>query len=113
MIGFELNINGEKISAALERGIISIIVTKLSTELTDSIDLDFTGLNLAEIGNEESVDWYKSNLKIGDELTIKVSDVMKNSPHREIRISNHDSIIEKKLKNYYSLKKELEEQGLI
>ena len=49
MIGFELKINGNKISAGLEKGVVSIIVTKIVTKLSkefiNSIDLDFTGLD--------------------------------------------------------------------
>jgi len=114
MTGFELIINGEKISAALESGAVSIIVTKVSNELMDSIDLDFTGLSLPETGNEtEMIDWYKTNLKIGDELTIKVKEVLKNSTPKEIRKRKSESIIEQKLRAYHDLKKELEDKGLI
>lgn len=113
MIGFELNINGERISAGLEKGVVSIIVTQLSEEYIDSIDLDFTGLNTYEKGNEETIDWYKSNLKVGDELTIKVKDIITNSTPIEVRKKNRESENERKLKSYTSLKKELEEKGLI
>jgi outer membrane receptor for ferrienterochelin and colicin len=113
MTGFELNVNGEKISAGLERGVISIIVTKVSDEFIDSIDLDFTGLNSSEKGNEETIDWYKSKLDIGDELTIKVKDVLTNSSPLEIRKKNRESENERKLKSFHALKKELENKGLI
>ncbi|QTD36468.1 hypothetical protein JL193_09905 [Polaribacter batillariae] len=113
MIGFELNINKKKISAALENGVVSIILTKLSDEFIDSIDLDFTGLNTSEKGNEEALDWYKSQLKVGDELTIKVKDIPKNSLPKEVRKKNRTLENERKLKTYRTLKKELEEQGLI
>jgi len=113
MIGFELNINGERISAGLERGVISIIVTKLSDEFIDSIDIDFTGLNSSEKGSEETIDWYKSKLKVGDELTIKVKDIMGNSTPLEIRKKNRDSDNERKIRSYNALKKELEDKGLI
>ena len=113
MIGFELNINGERISAGLEKGVVSIIVTRLSDELIDSIDLDFTGLNTSEKGNEETIDWHKSKLKVGDELAIKVKDIITNSSPIEIRKKNRDSENERKLKSYHALKKELESKGLI
>lgn len=113
MIGFELDINGEVISASVEHGIISIIATKVSTNHMDSIDLDFTGLNTGELGNEEYIDWYKSNLKVGDELKIKVIDITKNTAPIEIRKRNRDSTIDQKLKSYHALKKELGEQGLL
>lgn len=113
MIGFELKINDKKVSAALENGIVSIILTKLSNEFIDSIDLDFTGLNTSEKGNKEALDWYKSQLKVGDELTIKIKDILENSLPKEIRKINRDLENERKLKSYHTLKKELEEQGLI
>lgn len=89
MIGFELNINGEKISAGLEKGVVSIILTKVVTtigeESIDSIDLDFTGLDTSAIGIEESIDWYKTPLKAGDEITIKVKEISNNSTPVEVR----------------------------
>lgn len=75
MIGFELNIKGERITAGLDKGVVSIILTKVVTtvgdELIDSIDLDFTGLDTSGKGDEESIDWFKTSLQVGDELTIK------------------------------------------
>jgi len=113
MIGFELNLNGEKIAAGLGKGVVSIIVTKLSTEFTDSIDIDFTGLDLSEKGKGETMDWLISKLKVGDELKIKVTDVLINSKPIEIRKKNRDSENERKLKSYNALRKELGEKGLI
>lgn len=113
MIGFELNINGEKIAAGLEKGAVSIIVTKLSEEYGNSIDLDFTGLDLSEKSDEQTMDWYKSKLKVGDELTIKVTEILTNSEPIEIRKKSHDSENERKLKSYNALRKELGEKGLI
>ncbi len=97
----------------MENGVVSIILTKLSDEFIDSIDLDFTGLNTSEKGNEEAIDWYKSSLKVGDELTIKVKDIELNTMPIEIRKKNRGIENERKLKSYHALKKELEEQGLI
>lgn len=113
MIGFELIVNGEKISAGLERGVVSIILTKFSVELADSIDLDFTGLDTSQEGNEEAIDWYKTKLKAGDVLTINVKDIESNSSPLEARKKNRDSENERKLKSYNALKKELEDNGLI
>ena len=113
MIGFELDINHKVISASLEHGVVSIIATKATTKHMDSIDLDFTGLNITEPGIEEYIDWYKTNLKVGDVLKIKVIDITKNTTPIEIRKRNRDSTIEQKLNSYHALKKELGEQGLI
>ena len=113
MIGFELNIKGEIISAALENGVVSIIATKVLSEMMDSIDLDFAGLNTTHTEYDESIDWYKTNLKEGDEFTVKVKNIVKNSKPKEIRKKKRNSIIERKLKSYNALKKELEEKGFI
>lgn len=113
MIGFELNINGEIISAGMDNGVVSIIATRLTDEYVDSIDLDFTGLNTSEKGNEETIDWHKSKLKVGDEITIKVKEIITNSTPIEIRKKNRDSENERKLKSYYTLKNELENKGLL
>ncbi len=113
MIGFELDINGEKIAAALDSGSVAIIATKVSTQRSDSIELSFTGLNLSESEYDESIEWYNTKLKIGDEFMIKVKNVLENSLPKEIRKLNRVSIMERKLKAYQELKKELEEQGVI
>ena len=113
MIGFELNINGKKVSAALENGVVSVILTKLSDELRNSIDLDFTGLNTHEKGNEELIDWYRSSLNLGDELMIKVIDVSENSVPIEVRKKKSEFKDEQKLRSYEALKEELENKGLI
>lgn len=113
MIGFELNMNGEKIEAVLESGTVAIIVTKVSTQHTDSIELSFTGLNLSESEFDESIEWYDSKLKISDEFMIKVKNAIENSIPKKIRKVNRVSIMERKLKAYQELKKELEEQGVI
>lgn len=117
MTGFELNIKGERISAGLDKGVVSIILTRVVTtigdESIDSIDLDFTGLDTSGKGDEESIDWFKTPLLVGDELTIKVRDIMTNSSPSEIRKRNRDSENERKLKSFYALKEELENIGLI
>lgn len=97
----------------MDNGVVSIIATRLTDEYVDSIDLDFTGLNTSEKGNEETIDWHKSKLKVGDEITIKVKEIITNSTPIEIRKKNRDSENERKLKSYYTLKNELENKGLL
>ncbi len=113
MVGLELNINGKIITAGLKNGVVLIIATKLTNEFVDTINLDFTGLNTSEKGYEEMIDWYKSNLKIGDELMIKVKEIDMSSTPIEIRRKSQDLENERKLKTYHSLKKELKSKGLI
>jgi len=113
MIGFELSFNNDKVSAALDSGVVSIILTKISTEYLNEIELDFTGLNTKENGENESLDWFKSSLKVGDELTIKVKDIIQNSTPNQVRIKDSVSEEQRKLESYLSLKKELKKTGLI
>lgn len=111
MIGFELTIKEQKILAALDQGVLSIIVTKVINEVIDSIEIDFTGLNTNP--KNEMIDWYKANLSVGDELIIKIKEINENSEPIAIREQNIELINEQNLKAYYSLKKDLEDKGLI
>ena len=111
MIGFELNIKGEKISAALPKGNVHIIADILNKEI-EEIRVVFAGLNSE---NYEQLYWYENSLKIGDEFTVKVVDISHSSkPTRIEKKEDVDLFItEGKLKTYNFLKKELEEKGLI
>ena len=48
MLGLELTINGKKISAALERGAVTLVVTQISKGQDNSIELDLRGLNTSQ-----------------------------------------------------------------
>ncbi len=113
MTGFELIVNGEKISAGLENGVFSIILTRIINESVDSIDLDFTGLNISDPTQHEMVDWHRSNLKIGDELIIRIADIKNVSTPINKNRESLESIEAQELANYYNMKKNLEEKGLI
>ncbi len=113
MIGLELTVNGQKVSAALEDGVVSIIVTKILNDFLDSINLDFTGLNTAKSDCHETIKWHSANLKVGDELIIKIKDISENSTPIEIKERSIDSINEENLKSYYAQKKDLENKGLL
>ena len=111
MLGFELNINGEKISAALEHGVVTLITTQISRGDNNSIELDLKGLDTSELTMEEMIDWYNTTLKEGDEFIVKVKNIGKNSiPQKN---EKRKSDIERKIESYHLLKKELEEKGLI
>jgi len=113
MIGFELTVNEQKVSAALENGVISVIVTKILNDFTDSIDLDFVGLNTANTDCHERIKWYGTNLSVGDELVIKIKDIPKNSIPIEVGERSIETVNEASLKSYYALKQDLENKGLI
>ncbi len=113
MIGFELLVKGEKISAALKNGVVSIIVTKLSTDFGDSIDIDFTGLDTSNPEKSETIDWLKGQPEIGDEILIRVVEIEEVSQPIRVEAHSIESVNDQNLKAYYTMKKDLEEKGLI
>lgn len=110
MVGFELTINEKKISATLVKGIVSIILTKVTNETTDSIDLNFGGLDLTK---DENIQWYDNKLNVGDEILIKVKEIDVNTKPIEAKKKNIEEVNKEKIKTYNRLKKELEEEGLL
>ena len=108
MIGFELTIDNKKISAGLDSGVTSVILTKVCSKIQNTIELSFGGLDTKN-GRNENISWYKSNLKIGDEITVKVKEITENPT--PINIKERKS--SKQREGISFLKKELEEKGLI
>ena len=53
-------------------------------------------------------------MKLGDRLLIEVEEFAEaDPPHKMIAQDSEDLVLQAKLKSYHSLKKELEEKGLI
>ncbi len=111
MLGIELKINGEKIYASLENGVVSLITTQISKGTMNSIELDLKGLDTTELDRDETIDWYNKILNEGDEFSVKIKNITQNSEPRKSEKCNSD--IERKLKSYHLLKEELESKGLI
>ncbi len=111
MLGFELNINGVQISASLESGVVSLIATQIARDECNSIELDLKGLDTSGLAKEEMVDWYNTILKEGDEFHVKIKNIDNNSA--PIKRKERNSDLEKKLKSYHHLKKELEDKGIL
>ena len=82
MIGLELEINDKKYTAALEKGVVSVIV---SIKDNKSITLDFEGLDSSDENSYIFVDWLSSNLKEGDKLLVKVKEISKISKPEKYR----------------------------
>jgi len=82
MIGLELEINNNKYTAALKKGIVSVIV---SIKDNKTITLDFKGLDSSDENSKLFVDWFSSSLKEGDQLSVKVKEILKNSKPEKIR----------------------------
>lgn len=69
MKGFELEINGEKIFGSIEDGVAMIIAEIVD----DKVELRFSGSSFNEDKSvKEQIDWFKSELKEGQEFTIRV-----------------------------------------
>jgi hypothetical protein len=110
MIGIELELNEEIISAAIPEGVLSLIITQVKNDIEDSVNIDFTGMDAI---NNNYIDWNSKQLKEGDSLIVRIKKVEEiSSP---VNIKNIDKQLEReqKLKNYYSLKQSLEKEGLI
>jgi len=90
MKGFELNLNGKKFQATLENGIVSIILIKHD----DLLSLDFRWLNTQNENYDEMIDWFQTELKINDEIIIKIKDISQNS--EPIKIQQKEKKTDKK-----------------
>ena len=90
MKGFELNLNGKKFQATLENGIVSIILIKHD----DLLSLDFRWLNTQNENYDEMIDWFQTELKMNDEIIIKIKDISQNS--EPIKIQQKEKKTDKK-----------------
>lgn len=89
MVGLELTISGKTISISAEQGVASIIVTQTRNAAIDSIDLNVSGLNIANGSTGEMLDWYKTNLNVGDELVIRVKEIAETTKPENVRVRNN------------------------
>jgi len=111
MIGFEIKSKNEKMTVALEKGVVSVIFTRVKNMERDEIQLSATGLNIEK---QENYKWLFRNLQLGEEINIKVIELENSSD--PIKVENYPMeklILDDKLKRYQNLKRELEEAGLI
>ncbi|MDN3594846.1 hypothetical protein [Zunongwangia endophytica] len=106
MIGFELKVKGEVFNAALNKGVLTVILTKHN----NIIDIHFGGLNTE---NDENLHWLDTTLGLDEEIKVTVKDILKNSEPKSIRKKEKRSQDKIDLQKYYSLKKKLEGKGLI
>ena len=113
MLGLELSFQDKIISGSVPEGVTTIIVSSLKKDEEDSIHLDFRGLDTASPEIQEQIKWFESELNEGDEMTIRIKDVLQNSTPIETKKPNQVLDDEQKIQQYNRLKKELEEKGLI
>lgn len=79
-----MTVNGNKVSGAVKRGVLSVILTQIVND-RDVIELEFSGLDTSDFESQNKIEWHKSKLKHGDQITIKVLDIGKISKPIEIR----------------------------
>jgi hypothetical protein len=83
MLGFEIILNGEPVTAAIEKGVLTVILTNRNVEGSEEISLQVAGLDL-EGGTDTT--WLKENdIKEGDEIIIKVQKVEKAATPMNVR----------------------------
>lgn len=105
MKGFELIHNDQIVTASIENGVTSILLSKIN----NNIHLYFRGL---DSDTNRHLTWLKSIVKERDIITINVIDVNQAAEVIESKLSKRNSL-ENKLIEYKGLKKYLEKEGLI
>lgn len=110
MTGYEVSINGENIAAAIEKGVLTLIITRLNNDVEKYIKLDLTG---RDSENNTRPRWKEMDLKEGDEIVIKIKDIEQVSV--PFKVSDINPALEKEstLKKYRAMKDKLEKDGLI
>lgn len=98
MKGFDIYINNQKISAAVETGIVTIIINNKAEIFVSGID------NRAF----QNIRWLHKKLKYKDVIKITTSEIRENSLH-EIEQTDRQELLAK----YFRLKKTLTEEGLL
>ena len=107
MTGLELNINKKIISASLPNGSVHVSIDVIQNKS----NIILTGLDMI---SGRHFDWYKKELNVGDELSLKVINSNVSSIPEEVREDmSKEEVIKQKIKTYHALKKELEALGKI
>ena len=111
MKGFRLKTENQIVNAALDQGVVSLMFTRVSNKENDLIHLQLRGRD--EIESRELL-WVSQELQIGEHFTIEVIETAHPSePKSSTKIDDEKLLLEDKLRAYHSLKKELEEAGII
>lgn len=99
MKGLECNINNQQINVSVRRGVILITIDNADRVTVSGID------------NEkfEHIQWFQTELELGDKIKIVASDITENSPPCDIKLMDRQSL----LAEYAKLKKSLAEEGLL
>lgn len=111
MIGFHITFHGQEITAGLEQGVTTVIVTRVKNKDRDELSLDIGGMDTQE---RRYPNWLQQRpLQIGDEIVIKVSSVDSVSNYTVTNEFTEEDKEQQLLKAYHDIKGQLEEKGLI
>jgi hypothetical protein len=111
MLGFEVTLNGRSITAAIKKGVLTVILTNRNMHDRDEISLNVAGLNL-EAGTDTT--WLKQEeIKEGDEIIIKIKKVEQVTAPANKKDLDKEIMQKERIQSYYNLKSSLEKDGLI
>jgi hypothetical protein len=111
MLGFEITLNGKPINAAIENGVLTVILTHRAGRGKDDISLHIAGLDL-DAGTDTT--WLKEDeIRAGDEIIVKVKKIEQvSTPKNKIDLDK-ELVKKNRVSSYYELKSSLEKEGLI
>ena len=110
MIGYDVLINGQQVSAAIDKGVLTLIITRLNNDSNNYISLDLGGLDTS---TQQQIYWSKTALKEGDEIVVKIKKIGEVTTPSETRVIDGKELQQRKLENFYALKESLEKDGLL
>ena len=84
MKGFEIKHKSNTIYASVEKGAASVIINSIIND-NSSLKISVSGLNTLKENENEYIDWYDSDLEMGDEIIIKIIEVAHNTEPINIR----------------------------
>lgn len=111
MLGFEVHLNGQRVAASIEQGVLTVILTNRNMHEEDSIYLDVGGL---DTNSGVSQSWlHATDLKEGDEIVVHIKKVDNVTESVIKRTDDAADLKKQRMDMYYKFKAELEKDGLI
>ena len=107
MLGFEVRFNNKVIHATIgEDGVLPVIVSYCNKSVVQ--ENNATHIGISGLVAFEHLIWFSGNIDDVEQVIIKVVEVEKNS-----EFHSYPQDREEMIQSYHSLKKELQEEGLI
>lgn len=120
ILGFELENEGKSVFAGFENVSVSLIFTKNPEGRERDLELSLSGLNL---DSDESAEWVKKEMKLGDKFIVRVKEGEKPSPYfvkekmrpyeEVLKNMSEDEKLQMKLRQFLYLERKLKSKGLI